>query len=100
MGNSRAAGRRVRQRLAENDGRTVTVQACCELQVTVSVGRVRAAHDAGCPATAAPSTPAGLTARARANAAIAAVLASAGVAPAGRIATITVGATPTKYQEN
>lgn len=89
-----------RRRLAALDGQAITVQSCCELIVTIGVGRVRAAHDAGCPATAAPSTPPGLAARAQANAAVAAVLASAGVAPVGRIATITLGPASTKYREN
>lgn len=62
-----------REGLAARDGTTVHVQACCDLEVTIGYPRLTVRHDDDCPALH-PDTPAGMTARMRANAAVAALL--------------------------
>ena len=79
MSNSRAFRRQVaRQKLAAIDGRTIHLDACCRLELEIGPNRLNVRHDDGCPALC-PNTPQGMTARLRANQAIARALTEMGV---------------------
>ena len=73
--NERDARRRRRkakatQRIAARDGEVFHLRACCHLEVTVNVGRLRVAHDDDCPAYADPHSDAGYAAKLQATLAV------------------------------
>lgn len=81
MGNSRPSRRKVSRKLAAHDGRTLTVDACCSLEITLSPTRLQVAHDAWCVVLTAPATPAGIAARLKANSAVGQALTDNGYGP-------------------
>ncbi len=79
MSNSRASRRRVaRQKLAAIDGRSIRLDACCRLDLEIGPNRLNVRHDDHCAALR-PDTPEGMTARLRANQAVAQALTELGV---------------------
>lgn len=79
MSNGRAFRRRVaQQKLAAIDGRTIHIDACCCLELTIGPTRLNARHDDDCPALR-PHTPEGMTARLRANQAVTQALTELGI---------------------